>query len=244
MPQLDSETRTRDLEQLLADPSIGEEPAPIGVGETLSRFLTQSDVLDLSDEFDVIMLGTRYFAVPRNRLVNGGFGTGDLSGWTSSESSVHTVTISYATDEVDVIQGSNRAAKFYIMTSNGAGSTILYQDIDIDEANPFSGEAWVKIIEKTGGARFRLSAQYLTLSNVVLETHSVDFTNEEIGFSLVSLPTTQAPSNVDHVRYSIQAITVNSGDTIDVSVMNCRAAYTLAFLSWNQRAIAGQHTAS
>ena len=243
MPRVESELRSRDLEQMIAEPTITEEPIPIGAGVALSRFLTQSDILDLSDEFSSVSSTSRYYAVPLNLVINGDF-KDDLNEWTVNEASAHTVDISEDTSQVDTLRQSIHSVKLELTGSTGGGVSSIYQDVDIEPNVSFSAEVWVLVTALEGSAACRMRVQFRNANGNVLSTQAVTFDDERDEFSLLTLPGGLAPNNAVEARFRLDARSLSSNDTITAYFMNAKASLVGSLLEWNERARAGFHAAS
>ena len=153
MPRIEAEIRSRDLEQMIAEPTITEEPAPIGIGITITRLLSQTDRLTLSDEFNYLLINSSpaFYVVPRNLLENSNFedtidimsGSGVSVDWAHSINSAHTLDIQSSREQVLHQLGLITSAKFDLTNSTGSGISELTQRSGITatgEVNVISGE--------------------------------------------------------------------------------------------------------
>ena len=169
MPRVEAEIRSRDLEQMIAEPTITEEPAPIGIGITITRLLSQTDRLTFSDQFNYSLLDppTNSYVVPRNLLENSNFedtidimsGSGVSVDWAHNINSAHTLNIQSSREQLLYQLSLITSAKFDLTGSTGAGVSELTQRSGITatgEVNVTNGE--ITSIDITNGGSGYTSA--------------------------------------------------------------------------------------
>ena len=106
MPRVESELRSRDLEQMLAELTITEEPVPIGTGSRLPRLAGQRDTLALTEVWDTRAQRAGYVALPTNELSNPLFGT-SLAGWDTAVASEHTGEVEWDASQIGPSSSAN-----------------------------------------------------------------------------------------------------------------------------------------
>lgn len=174
MPRVESELRSRDLEQMLAEMTITEEPAPVGVGTALTQLAAAADRLVLVERLEVTgaLVVSRYYAVPVNRLINSLFGEG-LASWVSSPAGGHTLEVEAASSSelLLVLARTVQVLRLILTGSAGAAISTLTQVVPVSAGGQdVSAEVWVRVESLTGSPLLRLRVRALDASGTELDT--------------------------------------------------------------------------
>ena len=244
MPRIESELRSRDLIQLLAEPTITEEAPPTEIGVEVVRLVGQSDAVTLIESRGTAILGPRYYVPARNLLVNSQFII-DLGAWTSEFSTHHLGAQEWNTEYVNVPRQTTTSAFLEIIVSAAAGDSMLWQEISVASGDPFSFEAWLRIVNLTGTAQAGLEVTFRQADSTIISTHTLmGLTSATAEFMLIGVTGLVVPSMAITARCAIIIRSLTMGDAITVYATNCRAAHEASFLTWQIRAVAGEHAAS
>ena len=204
MPRIESELRSRDLYQLLAEPTITEDPPPTSITLELPRLLTDSDTLVLTEEFDYfdsINSGVYKVAAP-NLLVSPDYEA--EADWDLDEDADHTVGITEDRSEFFLRGRTLFSAEIDLTASAGVGETTLQQAID-EVIGSVSGEVWVNLHE-VSGAVIRLQLQALGAGESVVDSSTVDeLSAATTGWERLAVEDYSPPSTSVQVQWSAPA---------------------------------------
>ena len=171
MARVEAELRTRDFYQMIAEPSITEEPVPQVIDFARPRLLSSPDSITTAEEHFTIETSD-YEIVPVNLVSSPNYE--DPDDWTFNAASQHTITIEQGTDEYWKEGRTLQSAKISLTGSTGSGTTTLASSNVTNVNAPFSAEMWVYLPAATGASvQLRLRAGSAS-NTVTLRTSDAD----------------------------------------------------------------------
>ena len=240
----EAELRSRDLYQMLAEPTITEEPALIGVGIDFPRGIPLSDTLPMSDEFDSLKNPNTVFkVVPLNLLSAPNFVDEsrelDVSEYELSQepnfASVWGAKAAGKAPSQEQISLRHRTINSAKLEAT-SGTVTISQEINVSGGETISSELWGLVTAVSGGGTASLRVVQL------------DSSNNPIGGPLNADANWNAVS-ADWVRRSLNSQALNAGARklrFEASISGSITVYFVGarivegtLLGWQERAIVG-----